>query len=708
VISSKKIFTLLTLALFFPLFADYQADIFWTENIENAITIRNDFLKTRNLTKEFNSLNNLSVNEKNAIHSKLNVSQALHNSWHYFIKGMISQNSAPENADSLFSFAIKTTRDQPGTTWLLFAEFSKYNLVTFENQTLEQLEKQLFESGAQSSFLISSFLVDYAYKMQLKKRSVDADRLFTWAEKFDPNQTRTIRYRLTSAFPPDFQKSKILISRTINLLINSWNTQIEFITFFYHWMRIFLWVAMLAIIGVLAIKYSPKSFHSIVDLFPHAVQLPLRFTFSTILIFSLLFYGILPFLWVILILTWRFTQKNEKIFLFGALGLLILVPLDARINVTLKKFADPDYSLTMYHKATTEGYSEVLYKKVITNFQNPEKDPLCFLSAAILAYKNSCFESANSFTQRALSIAPHDPVILTLAGNIAFQQGDLNEAVNFFEEASGKALADVSSKFNLAQCLLLKMETIKGAEIMNNAGRQSNTVNNFITQNDKYFSKNWPSSRKLMLPTYSPAYFWENIALRHSATWDETNQYWGLKFLGISAKSSLWIFFVLSIITLITSLPSKNIRIKKHSECRYCGKIICRRCAKGILCSSCYSNTEFVKNSKKIDKIRISIKNKVQLFISLRQGILDFIFPGAGMFLDSTTSSIKTGLVITISCILYSFAFFVLNINRELPLSLNVIFIPALLIVYNLAFGIRRTADFLKLLKSLPKLTNES
>ena len=256
---------------------------------------------------------------------------------------------------------------------------------------------------------------------------------------------------------------------------------------------------------------------------------------------------------------------------------------------------------------------------------------------------------------------------------------------------------DESVLFNLSQCFMRQMEIMKGTELMNQAAKRNHSaVNTFIRQNDLLYSKNWPPLRRLMIPGYTPSYFWNHVFLKNNGDWDSTNRLWGTAFMGIKASTSIFIFCTIFLFLLFSSFFKSPVRIKKLFECKYCGRVVCKKCSHGILCTSCDSLTAFATNDKKLSKVRFSIDEKFSFWRSIKEVALDIIIPGSGRFFDNKTASFSTIVFLFISSAVYATYISIFQIFGKHGFGIEFIFPLALLLIYNLSFVLRRLKDILK------------
>ncbi|HMA65023.1 MAG TPA: hypothetical protein VKO63_07495, partial [Chitinispirillaceae bacterium] len=377
---------------------------------------------------------------------------------------------------------------------------------------------------------------------------------------------------------------------------------------------------------------------------------------------------------------------------------------DTRIRVMSDSIKDPEGSIVMLKKSISDGVTDEFFSKLTLKYSNNKDNPYFISAIAIASYKKGDLAFAQQMINKALALKNNDPVITVMAGNIAFQKGDYVKANEYFQKAVSLPDRDVSALFNLGQCYLMQKQTLPGTESIDKAAKEDNlTVNSFIQQNDMLYSDNWPSIRKLMIPDFTASYFWKNVFFRNNGSWQTANERWGTSFIGFNALTSFFIFILLFITLLLVSFFKAPSRIKKLFECKYCGRISCKKCAHGILCCLCDHQIAYITTDKKLDKIRISIIGKFAKVRFFREMLIDMLFPGSSRFLNSKKSSASSIFLLSITSIVYSGYLFLIRRSEENSIGVDFYLILALLLVYNIVFILRRAGDIQRFLKTSSK-----
>lgn len=698
-----KFFSFLPLLLLFSklLFAGYSPDLFWTTQIEDGLKQRTADFERLGIGQNISDINSLNDNTKELVLSRINLSSNTQSAWYNFIKGILLLENNSTTAYSLFNQALQCASTNPGVTWLLFVEFNRYKIDSLPVKCIDQLQKQLLSAGASASTLISSQILNYALTLEKQHNYTLSQGLFGWVEKFDPNQTLTIKKKFLHSFPSNIDSMKNAAIAYWTILSRSWVSQLDHFIAFYSWLHTFLAILMFSIFTLVMIKYFPAAIHFIADVYPLTISITVRTLLASVIILATMLFSVYFFLWLVAILVWQHVDKKDKLLFLFAIVILVLTPFDSRIIDMSQKAKDPDGAIMAYKMATFEGYSEERDKKTIIKAPNEKQNSLSLLSSSINAYKKGDLQSAQLFIDKTLSLTPDDPVVLVMAGNISFQKDLLDKAKNYFKKAMFQHSRDASAPFNLSQCYLRQVEIIKGTELMNEAAKENPViVNTFIRQNDFLYSENLPPLRRLMIPDYTPVYFWNHIFFKNNGNWDTTNRRWGTAFLGFNASTSIFIFCTILLFLLSSSFFKSPVRIKKLFECKFCGRTVCKKCSHGILCTSCDSLTTYVKNDKKLEKLKLRILQKFSFWRFQKEMVLDILFPGAAYFFDIKKSSSSTLILLTISSAVYASYIAIFHFSEKHNFGIEFAFPLALLLLFSLSFVIRRINDLFKYSKS--------
>ncbi len=679
--------------------AEQNSDLFWMNEFEDGIANRNLFLNSCGLNNTGLEINSWGKEKREQTLSILNQTET-HNTWNKFITGIILFFNQSPNAQNALREAVVSASDDPGTTWVLFIEFNRYKLFDWADSCLHQLEKQLLSSGASSSILVSTQIKNLAFSYQKEDKADVALNLYRWAEQFDPNETWTIKKRFWMSFPGDFDQMRNALNSYLSVISKSWHAQLAGLETIYSWLRVIFIIFMIAVFIVITLKYFPYAVHFISDLYPLSVSISLRPVLASIIVFSSAFFSIFLLFWIIAFLTWRFINKGDKRLFSVALCILIFAPIDSFILNIFENARDPDNTVSLYKKVSAEGYTEKTDTKLIAQSIEHRSNALHSLAAAISSYKKGDLQPAQSFIENSLRILPNDPVALVMAGNIFFQKDQFNKSKSYYEKAIATGSKDISAKFNLAQCYLRQSEVVKGTELMDQAAREDKSVvNNFINKNDFIYSKNWPALRSVMMPEYSSLYFWKNMLFKYYGNTESTDRHWGISFFGINSMTSFFLFCIFFFILLSSSIFNNSKKVRKYFECKLCGRIMCKSCSQGILCNSCDSSLEFVKNEKKADQIRFSIVKIFTLIRFVKVISTDIIFPGLGAYLKDEKKLIPVIMLISTSFI-YSSYFCIFKYVEKFGFNKGTLIFLAVLISYNIYFIVIKYLELSKFLES--------
>jgi len=688
--------------LFFSFSYCTTQDNYWFRSIDSARKVRN---QTFNQLTIENATQIIPIDnaKKEQILSRLDFA-IVPNAWTYLLKGLLLSDNNPSASDSLFRLAIERSKNDPGTTWLLFVEFTRYEFSGFADSSMMSLYKQLSTSGAEASVVISAQLKYLAKHFTDQKNVQTTNRLYSWIEKFDPDQTWSHKRRFFQSFPGNIDGMKTALFAYLSSVSKSWISQTNLLSDNYFWIHTFFSILLFSLFALIAIKYFPLAVHHISDLYPISVSSSLRTILASFIIISTLFFGVNVLLWLTSILVWPHVDKKDKPVLVLAILILTLSPLDTRIKVMTDSIKDPDGSIVMLKKSISEGVTDDFFNKLTLKYSSNKDNPYFISAIAIASYKKSDFEFAQQMINKALALKNNDPVITVMAGNIAFQKGNYEKANEYFQKAVSLPKRDVSALFNLGQCYLMQKQTLPGTECIDKAAKQDGrTVNAFIQQNDILYADNWPSMRKLMIPDYPSSYFWKYVFFKNNGSWQAANERWGTSFIGFNALASFFIFILLFIGLLLYSFFKAPSRIKKLFECKYCGRISCKKCAHGILCCSCDHQIAYITTDKKIDKIRSSITGRFGRIRFFREMLIDMLFPGSSRFLNQKKSSALSIFLLSVTSIVYSGYLFLVRRSDENSIGVDFYIILALLLVYNGVFIFRRAGDILRFLKTISK-----
>jgi tetratricopeptide (TPR) repeat protein len=580
--------------------------------------------------------------------------------WYYFYSGLLIPDN---NREDNYKKSLQKAEHNVGDAWLLFIAFSENNIPQWDEQALIVLKKQILELGAEQSIVLSRQIMQYATLQEKKGFHEKAVKLYHLSKQFGPDDILYTYSEAWKGFPTVLFNEENVISNFIHSFFKSTTVHINSISYLYGMLRlVFLLVALSLTIAFL-VRYLPYALHRIVDLFPSGVPYSLKIVFITIAYSSFISIGLLPFFWVSSILIYKYLSKIEKSLFMFVFIILCLIPLDVHFQSLLVRANNTDGDLKVHSRSVREGYSEKLYLSTINSIASDPENHLLRLAAVNQALKCGNNVEAIRHIEKALSLRPNDPVVLTTAGNVAYLKNDIDRAKKIYERAIEKAPTYSEALYNLGQCNLKKLQTVDGMELINKAVKHSSIrINSFIKTNDQFFADSVPLFRQIIFADYTPKLFWSSLVFQSIYSHAFTSSYWGMALFGIPP---LWSFFLSIVLFLVLLIQQLQSGIKKPPkiffECRYCGKILCRTCKDGSLCSSCADAARFVHNEYALEKLRAKITAQGHLFRNTSFYIADIIFPGIGYILRGELFYLKTGGLILSTGLIYTFYYAIIS-----------------------------------------------
>lgn len=614
--------------------------------------------------------------------------------WHYFLAGYSVLKSFPDSTPFYFWHALDYAGNNLGVLFSLSMEFGRCQQPFWEQKCLERVKRLFLASGAQSSVFISQSLLNKALSAEKTGDDVLSSFYNTWSTIFDREMLWPMVRNIFKALPFHLATAYGECQSVVAAIGKSWQLQLSSLLVLFLWVRQSLLFFVLGLFITVGIVYGPQSLHRVSHWFPSTVSPRLKTYLSMVLFLSIISFGVLPFLWMLVCLIWRQCVKKDKWIIAVCCVFLALFPISIRFEDMLRSGLSPNGTLSLFKKSVDEGYYDGFDNVLRKHAQLHENDYLAQCAASLYAAKGYDLNYAVSAVQKARLLRGSDPVVLLLEGNVNFFSGDFQKAKNAFETCIKQFPEYAPAYFNCGQFYLGTVETIKGMECIDRATKlDPQEVNSFIKVNDECFSKKWPRLRQLMAPEYTTKYFWKNVFPRYWGSLRTTDTLWGAYFFGVNSTAYFVIALLIVLMLVIFDVfVWSGSRVQKNFLCKLCGMAMCRQCKRGLVCGDCYFALHQIRNENIRQRIleKILVKNRrIQRCLSYG---LDVIFPGCGMACFATGGRISGICFIAMTSIVYATLFSVhflpctypVWVAREILLPLYIL-VPA----YNLVFVIR-------------------
>lgn len=624
-----SIFPLLFFLLFPSIPSAKYLPLLWEKPIRNALNDRDYYYHKIGIDHDRTIIKMLWTPKGSlSLKEQLELNEDISSPWYHFLLGITNLRLSVENAAFNFHDALEYTQNRPGVTWVLFLEFRQAKQENWAEKCLKNLEKYFFSAGAQSVPVISQQLLAIAKSEKANGNNKAAEKYFDWSSRFERYpfwQTFTRGWGFLPRQPGMFFNACI---KCLDMIRSSWLLQLTLLYYLYKWLRFVIVFFICIIFIVVSLETLPIALHPIMSLFLLSVSTRLRYIFCVAIFVSLAVFGLIPFLLLTALLLWSHSQKNKKMLLAFIFSLLILSPIDARIQEMFRVSLSPNKPLGLFRRAVSEGWHSDLENRVKENLRKNNADYLSHLSAAILDLKKNSTESSIFHIKNAEKLNANDPVTLITAGNIFYSTGNNIKAQAYYKKCLESFPNNETALFNLGQLSLSLMDTSEGMEQIKNASELNPRVlNNFIEKNASYFLGALPRLRQSMQPAYKTNYFWKHVFPNHCGSWESTKKIWGSTSLGIPPLFFLCIAPILFILLLTINITNPP---EEYLFCKLCGNPMCKKCRDGLICQDCIQATNTIRNEALCKQAKISIMNRKRLIINLTTTILNFLFPGAG------------------------------------------------------------------------------
>ena len=638
---------------------------FWEDRINSAIPIRNSVYNSLNPGMASLTVTEWTETERRKVESVLAAAAPLVDTWNLLICGILRHLQGDSSAGAFLLNALASAENDPGTTWLLFTEFNRYRFQIFADRALLQLEKQMFMAGGVTAPIISRQLMHYGFVNKLAGDAVTADFFFSWAHRFNRHETASFLQRAALAFPRHPDAVTRSLAGALKVLAESWTAQLHLFRFLHQFIRTFLILYVVFISLALAIKYLARSLHRISHLYPDQVSPRLRSFLTIAIAVSFFSFGMIPVLWLLYFLFWKYLNRIERILCSVAVILILASPFDSAVGSRLQNAEDrngPLFQLgrSLYQGTGTPDKSFIESDRTGTGYGKSLPEAIDILSKLKNGEMWSAQMKLDNLTGRQ---GISEPFLTNLKGISFFFRGAVDSAAQEFRKVLQSNPSDPSAQFNLARCHIALNDATGGMDLLKKAADDNpEVINSFIQQNDSHFSDNWPRLRQVLFPDYSPVTFWTRIfpeVTGDSAGWRLN---WGVSFLGFPPVLSFILFLVLTAALFVTGRVSHgNRQLRRLFECKYCGRILCRRCTSGILCSFCAAATKDSGGTRKQEQVRERLIRTSKEWMEIRNGILETAVPGSGSLLGPDPHYLQTFIALLASCLVYTYWFVVVG-----------------------------------------------
>jgi len=677
-----------------------RATPYLSAEIESALAARSGFLQNTGLTEEdFISFD--SWIEANGLQQFEGRVAGSSGPWPHYMRGLVSNdgNAAAEQ----YGRAMKAAG--PGALWLLSLEFVRYEQYPWADAAFDAVEKVIIGNGGSRAPLLSQKLMLMG-NIMAESSPERAVFCYKWANRFDPNHPWWAYKKGGIDFPRSVAGAAPgFISESFNVLLNSWRAQLSFISAVYRYISVTLFMFICALFLVFTIKYLPSGTHHIGDALFRRASPRFRTASSVAIAVSVLILGILPGLWLIAFLTYRFLSPSEKKLMLFACAVLAVSPLDHYAKNFLRHNLEPNSAAALLDRAVNEGYSGGLHEQISANAAKQPQSYANQLALGVSLTKKGDYTAAAEAVDKALKIVPNDYTAMMYAGNIAFLRGDFDGMDHSLRDLIAKYPKCARARYNLAQAYAGEGRLDASDMITDAAKVNAALISDYMRENEHYFDGAPPPLRRVMQPVITPVYFWGRIFPHDwkSAFGNAVRPLW------VSAAGAL-LFIMLAVLGAAVWGKSRT-KVRTYFVCRICGRLLCRKCRKGTLCEACNRACLATQNNAAtMYNMQKACQDKSLLYKNITKYALGMAVPGAGRLYKGEQTTRRPALVMLISCAVYAayYCAFTFSTNYPSVTVINPVYFVSMFLIYNITAAIKQSNELSNTLKTRAKMATNA
>ncbi len=685
------------------------ASQFLSVEIEAALSKRDDFLKKLGFPADKHSSFEQSLQSSADDGGFKGRLEALRGAgpWYRYVNGVISEGGVRER---FFGEAVKTAAADPGTLWLLALEFIRGGQTQYADECFDAVEAYILAVGGSSAPLLSQQLILYGNTLAASNPEA-AEYCYTESKRFDQNQCWWLYRKGAIGFPenldnflsavPDF------IAEALGLLAASWRAQTAFICWAYRFIAATAFIFACSLFVVLIVKYLSRGVHPIGDTLFVGASPGVRTAASVVIVLAMFIAGVVPALWLTAFLICRFMNAGEKKLLILACAILTVSPLGFFADSFLSRGIRPDSPAVLLERSIREGYSAGLYNLVRTNLTKRPGNRANELALAISSTKSENYGANSDAVNKALDLAPNDPLALLYAGNHAFLTNDIGGMKQYYGAALKNNPGSAEAKFNLAQAYADDADFTASDMISEAAKLNAGLVGGHMRVNTRYFQDDVPPLRRIIQPALTPSYFWSRLFMADPAEmirFNESKTYFGLSPIAAFGAS---VVLMLVFMGLYSSVWKHGAKVRKYFTCRICGRLLCRRCRKGTICSNCYKKSiDSHNNAATMYNLQKAYQDKATLRRDFTRFALGIMIPGAGT-LYKGEALFKPAVTVLISSAVFAACYCAVTFHTYFPNAavIDPIYCIPILLLYNIIAFFKQCLELAKTMKNRAKMS---
>lgn len=287
---------------------------------------------------------------------------------------------------------------------------------------------------------------------------------------------------------------------------------------------------------------------------------------------------------LILVLTWPFMHKRERVLSFVMAGLFAayagLSPMIDRFTV----IADPGSLTNLIARANESAADDALARAIAAApVSDPRIDDDRYVALGMLAMRGGDPEGAAANFLRAISLDKQSSIAYVNLGNVYYQNGQYNKALEGYRKAEEVDSTDAVGQYNLAQAYIKTL-------LMGESSRALNRAAKMGLEGDREAIAEPARARVAVYQkTYSTAQLWQIATVEGKYQNPAVVANLLKTTTGHSAPLSAGITVLAMVLAVIASQTLKSRKLA--FQCANCGELTCEGCCNdelgSVICHAC-------------------------------------------------------------------------------------------------------------------------
>ncbi|MGH7947602.1 MAG: tetratricopeptide repeat protein, partial [Candidatus Binataceae bacterium] len=303
---------------------------------------------------------------------------------------------------------------------------------------------------------------------------------------------------------------------------------------------------------------------------------------------------------LILILTWPFMHRRERVLSFVMAGLFAaftgFAPAIDRFSVV----ADPASLTSLIARANESAADESLARAIASApVSDPETEDDRYTALGMLAMRSKDSETAAANFLRAISVNKNSAIAYVNLGNVYYENGQYNKALEGYRKAEEVDSTDAVGQFNLAQAYIKTLLMGESSRALSRAAKMG------LDKAREAIAEPARARMTVYQKTYSSAQLWQIAAVE--------GKYHNPALLANLLKTATGHSTTVSAIIMVAAMvlafaASRVLKNRKLAfQCANCGELTCEGCCNdelgSVICQTCGKTVDGVASDRVLEAL---------------------------------------------------------------------------------------------------------